>query len=622
MYPHERSLVKRLANQPFVLIGVNSDPKARLRTAMKANNITWRSFWDGGSTGGPIAKSWGVRGWPTIYVIDDRGVIRYKNVRGAKMDTAVDQLLATATTKLTEDLSSVKPEERGMAAYYLGSAGVKGARKSIANLMEDTDPVVRQRAATALALLGEEPKPLLELLRKAATDKNPSVQVASLKVLGRTGDAGSVGIVVEALGSKDTDVLVAAIGSAGELKASEAVGALKTLTSHKEPSVSHAAIAALGQVGGKTGTAALKSLSSDTEHPARVRIAAALYQSGDTASGEAFQAFLVDESVAVRREAVAALASLKGLETQSLYLKALQDDDLTIRNQARKRLTGSKDVAVRRALTEAISKDVKDLVPQLASRTTSQAATKQLQSLGPAAAPLLMKHMGEAKSLAAQFALARVIAGLKNPEVAPLAAKELENVKLVRNTRFALEQIAASAGEKVVPLAQDLLEHESVDVRQSGLRVLLRAGSGSRAAQTALESALKDKAAPVRVLAAYALAQKGNKAAVPALIEGTKSKDLLSNQYGMFGLATFKTKVASDAIADAILRSPQLGRLGVQSLQRQGTADAARALGRVLREGPANLKTTIRQALGRMKVPEAKKVLEESSTTSPDATKK
>lgn len=57
-------------------------------------------------------------------------------------------------------------------------------------------------------------------------------------------------------------------------------------------------------------------------------------------------------------------------------------------------------------------------------------------------------------------------------------------------------------------------------------------------------------------------------------------------------------------------------------MQRQGTADAARALGRVLREGPANLKTTIRQALGRMKVPEAKKVLEESSTTSPDATKK
>ena len=134
------------------------------------------------------------------------------------------------------------------------------------------------------------------------------------------------------------------------------------------------------------------------------------------------------------------------------------------------------------------TQDVEDLVPQLANRSTSQAATKQLQSLGPAAAPLLMKHMGEANSLASQFALARVIAELKNPEVAPLAARELKNVKLVRNTRFALEQIAASAGEKVVPLARDLLQHESADVRQSGLRLLLRAGSRSRAAQTALES--------------------------------------------------------------------------------------------------------------------------------------
>jgi len=94
MYPHERSLVKRLANEPFALIGVNSDKKERVRTAMEQNNITWRSFWDGGSTGGPIASKWNVTGWPTIYVIDHKGKIRFKNVRGAAMDKAVDELLA------------------------------------------------------------------------------------------------------------------------------------------------------------------------------------------------------------------------------------------------------------------------------------------------------------------------------------------------------------------------------------------------------------------------------------------------------------------------------------------------------------------------------------------------
>ena len=35
-----------------------------------------------------------MRSWPTIYVVDHKGVIRYKNVREEKMDEAVDALLA------------------------------------------------------------------------------------------------------------------------------------------------------------------------------------------------------------------------------------------------------------------------------------------------------------------------------------------------------------------------------------------------------------------------------------------------------------------------------------------------------------------------------------------------
>jgi hypothetical protein len=94
MYPHERSLVKRLANQPFVLLGVNSDQDCdELKEVMKTEGITWRSWWDGGGTQGPIATQWNVQGWPTIYVLDHAGVIRYKGVRGDAMDEAVDTLL-------------------------------------------------------------------------------------------------------------------------------------------------------------------------------------------------------------------------------------------------------------------------------------------------------------------------------------------------------------------------------------------------------------------------------------------------------------------------------------------------------------------------------------------------
>ena len=95
MYPHERSLVKRLANKPFALIGVNSDRDlAKLRPRLKEENISWRSFWNGpNGTRGPISAKWGVRGWPTIYILDHKGVIRFKGPRGEKMDEAVDQLL-------------------------------------------------------------------------------------------------------------------------------------------------------------------------------------------------------------------------------------------------------------------------------------------------------------------------------------------------------------------------------------------------------------------------------------------------------------------------------------------------------------------------------------------------
>jgi hypothetical protein len=100
MYPHERSLVKRLADKPFALLGINSDrDKDELKKTMKEENITWRSWWDGGGTDGPIAKKWNVHGWPTIYVLDHKGVIRFKNVRGESMDKAVDRLLKELEAK-------------------------------------------------------------------------------------------------------------------------------------------------------------------------------------------------------------------------------------------------------------------------------------------------------------------------------------------------------------------------------------------------------------------------------------------------------------------------------------------------------------------------------------------
>ncbi len=96
MYPHERSLVKDLQDQPFALLGVNSDKDLdKLRPRLEAENISWRSFWNGpDGTRGPISQAWDVMGWPTIYFLDGDGIIRERNKRNDAMGEIVAELLA------------------------------------------------------------------------------------------------------------------------------------------------------------------------------------------------------------------------------------------------------------------------------------------------------------------------------------------------------------------------------------------------------------------------------------------------------------------------------------------------------------------------------------------------
>ncbi len=94
MYPHERSLVKQLAGKPFVLIGVNSDGDIdKLKEIIIEKNLTWRSFQNDEGKDGVISDMWGIQGWPTIFIIDAEGVIRFK-AHGGDFDSVIENLLA------------------------------------------------------------------------------------------------------------------------------------------------------------------------------------------------------------------------------------------------------------------------------------------------------------------------------------------------------------------------------------------------------------------------------------------------------------------------------------------------------------------------------------------------
>jgi hypothetical protein len=102
MFPRERSLVQRYQDQPFVLLGVNTDSsRERLRAVQEKERLTWRSWWDGpppflcpadfvqpldesalrsrreGRTG-LITRQWAIQALPTLYLLDHRSIIRYK----------------------------------------------------------------------------------------------------------------------------------------------------------------------------------------------------------------------------------------------------------------------------------------------------------------------------------------------------------------------------------------------------------------------------------------------------------------------------------------------------------------------------------------------------------------
>ena len=94
MYLHERSLVERLKGEPFALLSVNTDEKKKtVQDAIKSGEVTWRCWWDR-STTGPICEAWHVVSFPTVFVIDQEGIIRFENVRGRELDDALAELLA------------------------------------------------------------------------------------------------------------------------------------------------------------------------------------------------------------------------------------------------------------------------------------------------------------------------------------------------------------------------------------------------------------------------------------------------------------------------------------------------------------------------------------------------
>ena len=92
MVPQEQQLVKKYQGRPFALLSICTDESRDMaqKTATE-HKMDWPCWFDGSD--GPIARNWNVLAWPTIYVLDERGVIVAKNLRGEALETKLAELM-------------------------------------------------------------------------------------------------------------------------------------------------------------------------------------------------------------------------------------------------------------------------------------------------------------------------------------------------------------------------------------------------------------------------------------------------------------------------------------------------------------------------------------------------
>ena len=82
--------MKRHKDDPFALVAVNChDSREDFLKGQGEVKTDYASIFGGE----PIASDWGVSAFPTMFVLDAEGKIRFKDVRGEDLDEAVQALL-------------------------------------------------------------------------------------------------------------------------------------------------------------------------------------------------------------------------------------------------------------------------------------------------------------------------------------------------------------------------------------------------------------------------------------------------------------------------------------------------------------------------------------------------
>ncbi len=90
--PGQREMVERLQGKPFQMVSISADEeKKTLVDFLARQKMPWDQWWSGPE--GKVMDQLNIQHYPTIFVIDAKGIIRHKELRGEALEKAVADLL-------------------------------------------------------------------------------------------------------------------------------------------------------------------------------------------------------------------------------------------------------------------------------------------------------------------------------------------------------------------------------------------------------------------------------------------------------------------------------------------------------------------------------------------------